>query len=551
MRKLLLTLFAVMTASFAFAGDGTKENPYTVADVQAMDVDNLPADVVWVKAFIAGSASNKLENFVTTASGAVASNLMLSDAQGETDYTKCIPAQLASKSAARTALNLIDNPTNLGKTLLVSGNIQKYFNVAGIKNIADFELSGEGVDPGQEDPEKPDFSEYEELSVAAFLEKKDTETKFKLTGIVGSIKNTTYGNFNLVDLDNEDVFVYVYGLVDYKGTTKIWGSMDPKIEEKDTITVVGSYTLYGESTDEIVNAIYVEHKKFQGEKVSIKNTPETAYSVAKVKELVDAGEGLSDEVYVKGIISSVSSVTAGGTATYFIKDNEQDEFSVQVYKGNYLENHAFDTANDIKVGDEVIVYGLITLYNSTYEVNSGNYIYSLNGKTTYEAKELNDITNTPETAYTVSEARAIIADAQNDLTKEVYVKGKISKLGLEKADGTIADLPGNSYGNATYFITDGTEELEVYRGYYLNGEKFTAEDQIKVDDEVVVFGKLTNYNGTYEFTTGNYLYSVNGETPVKGIQADTKAQVIYDLAGRRVEKAVKGIYIVNGKKVVK
>ncbi len=545
MKKFLLSLFAVMTASFAFAGDGTKENPYTVADVQAMDLDALPADVVWVKAYISGSADNKLENFITTASGAVASNLMLSDAQSETDYTKCIPAQLVKNTDARTALNLIDNPTNLGKTLLVSGNIQKYFGVAGIKNIAEYELSGEGVEPTPEpDPETPDFSEYEELSVAAFLEKKDTETKFKLTGIVGSIKNTTYGNFNLVDLDNEDVYVYVYGLVDYQGTTKIWGGMDPKIEEKDTITVVGSYTLYG-STDEIVNAIYVEHKKYQGEKVSIKNTPETAYSVAKMKELVDAGEGLSEEVYVKGIISSISSVTAGGTATYFIVDNEGDEFSAQIYKGNYLENHAFDTANDIKIGDEVIVYGLITLYGSTYEINSGNYIYSLNGETKYVEKEQKDITNTPETAYTVAQAIELINDGEG-LTQQVYVKGIITE---------IVSLDAENYKRAQYDIADeaGAEQfLRIYNGYYLEGHDFVANDQIKVGDQVVVYGLLTKYKELYEMAQNNYIYSLNGETTdgISSIKTTQKNGAIYDLSGRRVEKAVKGIYIVNGKKVV-
>lgn len=34
--------------------------------------------------------------------------------------------------------------------------------------------------------------------------------------------------------------------------------------------------------------------------VDISNTPETAYSVAKAIELVNAGEGLSTQVYVKG-----------------------------------------------------------------------------------------------------------------------------------------------------------------------------------------------------------------------------------------------------------
>ena len=39
-------------------------------------------------------------------------------------------------------------------------------------------------------------------------------------------------------------------------------------------------------------------------------------------------------------------------------------------------------------------------------------------------------------------------------------------------------------------------------------------------------------------------------TAINGVEADTnKAEVIYDLAGRRINKAQKGIYIINGKKV--
>ncbi|MBQ5642792.1 MAG: hypothetical protein IIV13_03425 [Bacteroidaceae bacterium] len=42
------------------------------------------------------------------------------------------------------------------------------------------------------------------------------------------------------------------------------------------------------------------------------------------------------------------------------------------------------------------------------------------------------------------------------------------------------------------------------------------------------------------------------ETAIEGIEADNTADaVVYDLAGRRVQKAQKGLYIVNGKKVVK
>ena len=156
-----------------------------------------------------------------------------------------------------------------------------------------------------------------------------------------------------------------------------------------------------------------------------------------------------------------------------------------------------------------------------------------------------DITNTPETAYTVAKANDLITAGQGLETK-VYVIGTITKI---KEVST-------SYGNATYWIGDGTEysanDLEIYRGYYLEGENFTAEDQIKVGDKVIVYGMLVDYKGTKEMT-GSSIYSLNGVTTgISNIKAETiNDGAIYNVAGQRVNKLVKGINIVNGKKVVK
>ena len=124
-----------------------------------------------------------------------------------------------------------------------------------------------------------------------------------------------------------------------------------------------------------MNAIYVEHKKYTGDKVTIKNTPETAYSVAKAIELIKAGEGLSDEVYTKGIITSIKSIDVSQyvRAQYWIAD-EVDGDSIQVYNGYYLGGADFTANDQIKVGDEVIVYGQLTLYGTTYEVAANYYI---------------------------------------------------------------------------------------------------------------------------------------------------------------------------------
>lgn len=132
---------------------------------------------------------------------------------------------------------------------------------------------------------------------------------------------------------------------------------------------------------------------------------------------------------------------------------------------------------------------------STVQMNS--MTIELNG----DASEQVHIANTPETAYTVSEANAIIK-AGKALNEEVYVKGTVASV----QEISVAN------GNATYTISDGKETLLVYRGYGLKGAKFTSEDEFEDGDDVVVCGLLVDYKGTYEFTTGSKMYSLNGKT---------------------------------------
>ena len=177
------------------------------------------------------------------------------------------------------------------------------------------------------------------------------------------------------------------------------------------------------------------------------------------------------------------------------------------------------------------------------EFEAGSVSYKLIVKAAPEPSV--DITNTPETAYTVAKANDLITAGQGLETK-VYVIGTITKI---KEVST-------SYGNATYWIGDGTEysanDLEIYRGYYLEGEYFTAEDQIKVGDKVIVYGMLVDYKGTKEMT-GSSIYSLNGVTTgISNIKAETiNDGAVYNVAGQRVNKLSKGINIVNGKKIVK
>ena len=274
--------------------------------------------------------------------------------------------------------------------------------------------------------------------------------------------------------------------------------------------------------------------------VHIANTQETAYTVAKAIELIDAGEALSEEVYVNGKISQIDSYN-DGTINYWISDDGSTTNQFECYKGKGLNGDEFKSVSDLKKGATVIVKGKLKKFNSTYELDAGNVLVSYDESTAVEEKH---IANTEETAYTVAEAIALI-DAGESLQETVYVKGIVSKVDQYK----------DTYKSIDYWISDdGTTEsaqFECYSGKGIDGADFTSVDDIAVGAKVIVKGTMKKYKETYEFNQSNQI--VKYEAPSSGI-SDVKAQeaqgAIYNLAGQRIEKAQKGIYIQNGKKFI-
>ncbi len=114
---------------------GAEANPYIVSEVQA--ITDYPSGKVWVKGYIAGCVNTSKGSELSTGDP-VASNIALSET-GE--FTTVIPIQLPSGDV-RTALNLVDNAGNLGKEVLLYGNIQKYCGVTGLKTVTDFKFTG-------------------------------------------------------------------------------------------------------------------------------------------------------------------------------------------------------------------------------------------------------------------------------------------------------------------------------------------------------------------------------------------------------------------------
>lgn len=236
-----------------------------------------------------------------------------------------------------------------------------------------------------------------------------------------------------------------------------------------------------------------------------------------------------------------------GTATRTVTIGAEDnEFPTLTNTYNLAVKYSSDdpdvAAIDATTGE--ISLGIAGKAHITAEFE-GNDEYEA-AKVTYEltvkAASTVDLKNTPETAYTVAKALELIA-AGEGLDAKVYVKGQIRSFKEVSA----------SFGNATYDISDdatAANKLTVYRGYFYDNKHFTSNDQIKIGDVVVVYGKLVNYKNNTPQVTNSSIYSLNGVVSgVDNITVDENVDApAYNVAGQRVNDAYKGIVVKNGKK---
>lgn len=248
----------------------------------------------------------------------------------------------------------------------------------------------------------------------------------------------------------------------------------------------------------------------------------------------------------QGVAKKVAGLSWGTTARDVTIGSDDNLFPTLTNPHNLAVKYSSDdpdvAAIDATTG--VITLGMAGKANITAEFE-GNDEYEA-AKVSYEltVKDVPsvDLKNTPETAYTVAKALELVA-AGEGLDVKVYVKGQITSIKEVSA----------SFGNATYDISDdatAANKLTVFRGYFYDNKHFTSNDQIKVGDVVVVYGKLVNYNNKTPQVTSSSIYSLNGVVSgVDNITVDKNVDApAYNVAGQRVNDAYKGIVVKNGKK---
>ena len=306
----------------------------------------------------------------------------------------------------------------------------------------------------------------------------------------------------------------------------------------------------------------------------------TKISVVDVATALSASE--NDEVYVQGTITSITEVNLNfSNATYVISDMSAGlpQNEMIVYRGKYVDGADFTSADQIHIGDVVVVSGTIGIYNEKNQLAQGNQIetisapavaaptftpdgggfmgetdvtiacttenstiyYTINGSNpTKSSDEYADAIHL--VATTTIKAIAYVGDEPSMVVTKTFthsapmtVAAACAALDSEDpinnaaVSGIVYQVDNISGGKATYWIsddgTDAGDKLEVYNGSGLNGADFAANG-IQIGDEVTVFGNLTIYKGTKEFAAGNRLLAFNRPVfAVTDVEVDETATV--------------------------
>lgn len=215
---------------------------------------------------------------------------------------------------------------------------------------------------------------------------------------------------------------------------------------------------------------------------TIANTAETAYTTAKAIEIIDAGKDLATQVYVTGTVSKVNGYYSNKYITYFL-----DEDAFEIYNGLGKEGAAFSSQDDIQVDDEVVVYGQLTKFGSTYELAADNQLVSLT-----RPKKLTSITvsGTPDYFDTQSSFN------HNGMTVTAHYNTGASDDADVTASAVFTAPDMTTQGEKTVNVSYTENEITKETSYKIQVAQYCAN--------VVTITKGDEENGTFSLSqTGN------------------------------------------------
>lgn len=221
--------------------------------------------------------------------------------------------------------------------------------------------------------------------------------------------------------------------------------------------------------------------------------------------------GTSENYYIKGIVSGFYGddiMDDGSNYRYYISDDGTKTNQLLVYKGKGLNDVAFTAATDLEIGDEVVILGGLTTYNSTKEIAAGNYIVSRKTKA--------------DPALTVVENVELYVGQQKAVSEFYLIEDDYAGVvSFESSDETVAKVEGDvlkalAVGTAVITVTAAADA-----NYKTASETFTVTvKSMDVTPEGSNASSFVKVTKTSDITDGQYLIVYEGD--------ETHAAVAFD-----------------------
>ena len=273
------------------------------------------------------------------------------------------------------------------------------------------------------------------------------------------------------------------------------------------------------------------------------------FTVAEAKANTPASE-TSEKYYIKGIVSAFYAddiISDGNYYRYYISDDGTTTDQLLVFKGKNLNNVAFSEADDITVGDEVVIYGGLTMYNNEPEIASGNYIYS----TTHPQKQTPELvvnnlemevttTLSVDGVYTTNSNGTVEITSDNEAVVKVE-DGFLKALSVGSAEITVSVAKTKDFLAASDHFTvkvnarEGVapEGIGAGNGYFLVTDASTLNN----NDNIIIVGqydedsyyalstnqKENNRDAKLVTVSGNVIKSISDEVQVITLEGETDA----------------------------
>ena len=236
-----------------------------------------------------------------------------------------------------------------------------------------------------------------------------------------------------------------------------------------------SYTL-GEVTDEKTYTVTVK---------AIYNNDAAPHNVAEALDIIGkyhtTTTASTDSIVVAGIVSRLDENYYN---TYWISDDGTKNDELEVYSGKYLNKATFTEANQLHVGDEVVVKGKVKTYKSTKEFDSNSRLISVLREPEFA---IANIVAADEFEANVSEDMAVVPTANSGDVEFTLTSGN-------KAVVTIVE-------NKLHAVAEGDAVITAHRDATANKNALNYKEATTTFN-VHVIAERTRYTVSFDKNGG-------------------------------------------------